>query len=248
MSDSKVHSYPHEMFTVVEVEVNSRCNRKCSYCPVSILPVPDVPRLMSEEVFQRLLSELSRIKFSGRMSYHFYNEPLLRTDLEELIERCSNRLPEAHQVLYTNGDLLTDDRYLRLEKAGIAHFIVTSHDSLSYPSRPKQTILFPSDLKLTDRGGIMFKLSDPLTLACYAPSEMLIVTVTGDVVLCYEDAKRTQVMGNIVSSPLEEIWFSVEFVRLRNLLANGRRGQGAAICKGCDNNAHQALGDSWFAL
>jgi len=45
------------LFDVVEIEVNSRCNRSCHYCPVSVLPVSGQAR-MSRTVFTVLIDNL----------------------------------------------------------------------------------------------------------------------------------------------------------------------------------------------
>jgi cyclic pyranopterin phosphate synthase len=239
-----------EMLRAVEIEVNSRCNRKCGYCPVSVLPIPSVPKYMSDSVLDALLRELAAISFAGRISYHFYNEPLLRRDLEEVVRKVAARLPLAFQVLYTNGDMLTDERYETLLGAGINHFKVTSHSLRQHPVRPLQEVLVPADLELTNRGGTMTNLpqatAETLTLTCFAPSDMVIVTVTGDVVLCYEDAERRHVMGNILESSLAEIWFSKAFVRIRQLLSQGRRSEASALCGLCTNRVHQIQGTSYY--
>src|SRR5579884_3424923 len=117
-----------DTIVAVEIEINSRCNRKCSYCPVSILPAPKAPKMMSEQVISRILEELARLPFEGRLSYHFYNEPLIRRDLEQIIKRFAERLPNAYQVLYTNGQLLTQKRYESLIQAGIHLIKITSHN------------------------------------------------------------------------------------------------------------------------
>src|SRR6266550_3893060 len=88
--------------SVVELEVCSRCNRACPYCPVSTHPMPPVPARMSDGVFGRAVDELARVGFAGRISYHLYNEPLLRTDLARLVAIVADRLPDALQVLNTN--------------------------------------------------------------------------------------------------------------------------------------------------
>lgn len=239
---------PYVEISTVEVEINSRCNRKCGYCPVSILPVPNVARYMNDEVFGRLLGELRRIRFRGRFSYHFYNEPLLRKDLERMVAWAHTELADIHQVLFTNGDLLNDQRYTSLRDAGIELFVVTSHSGLPYPERPHQIVQYPSDLELTNRGGIMIDLPkvtpDILHTPCFAPSEMLIVTVTGDVVLCYEDAERKYVMGNILDNSIEEIWLAEEFVDIRNKVAEGHRTGTTSICNACNNLAHAIRGTS----
>lgn len=234
-------------FSVVEVEVNSRCNRVCGYCPVSVLPRSDGPRHMSDQVFDRLLSELARINYHGKFSFHFYNEPLLRKDLERLVEKVAQEIPSAYRLLYTNGDLLTDERYRLLLNAGIDHFLVTSHSGILVPERPKQTVQYPDELVLTSRAGLVnVGVRQPLhNRPCWAPSDMLIVTITGEIVLCCEDAKRTMRMGNIMNHSIEDLWFSPEFVRLRSLLQNGRRAEAGGACSRCDNAEYYGPGENY---
>lgn len=236
------------LFSVVEIEVNSRCNLKCAYCPVGVLPPPPVPKFMSDDVFFRLVSELQRLKYKDRVSYHFYSEPLLRRDLERLVAAVSSSLPQCLQMLFTNGDLLTSERYECLFDAGIDHFVVTRHDGSSFPQREKQTVLLPQNLVLTNRGGLLTnvaKLSEPLVRPCYAPTDMLVVTVPGDILLCCDDSKRTEIMGNILDRPLDEIWFAPNFERLRGLLQLGRRAEASVTCTGCSNTEYFAPGENY---
>ncbi len=164
------------LFTVVELEVNALCNRVCDYCPIAVLPkVPKVPKLMSEEVLERALEELCRIEFRGRISYHFYNEPLVRKDLARIVRRVREVLPGAFQLLYSNGDLLTDARHAELLDAGIDHVLVTRHVGGEYAERPQQTVQWARDLVLTNRAGIMKKvarLAQPMRRSCWAPTDM----------------------------------------------------------------------------
>jgi 2-deoxy-scyllo-inosamine dehydrogenase (SAM-dependent) len=223
---------------MVEVEVNSRCNKRCVYCPVSIDPPNAQPRLMDPDLYDRLLDELARLDYRGRLSYHFYNEPLLHPRIVDIVRLTRRRLPAARQVLYSNGDLLSDELYARLTAEGVARFIVTSHDRKPVPERPDQVVLMPEDLVITNRGGALEALEEPLELPCFAPSTMLIVTVTGDVLLCYEDYYRTQAFGNIRRAPLDEIWFSAPFEKIRRRLVRGDR-TASPLCRECNNRAHQ---------
>ena len=225
-------------FTVVEIEMNSLCNQRCTYCPVSILPVPDVPKNMSDDVFNKLLDELCQIDFSGKISYHFYNEPLLRHDLEKYIAQVKDTLPNAFQLLFTNGTLLTEERYNNLLKAGIDHFLVTRHDFAPMPERPRQTVEFPNDLIVSNRGGTMYQLKEPLNLPCFVPNESLIVTVTGEILLCCDDAQRKIIMGDLKKQSIEEIWFSDKFIEIRELLKKGRRDTASSICRHCSNKEY----------
>ena len=232
----------------VELEVNSRCNRKCSYCPVSIMPFPQVPRLIQERVLSAFIERLKEIDFDGRISFHFYNEPLIHKDLEGIVRRVLRAVPKCRPVLFTNGDLLTQQRYDSLVDAGLQMIVITSHSGKSHPPRPKQIVQFSHDLVLTNRGGKMEDLPRAtewdFSQRCYAPSEMLIVTITGEVVLCYEDADRSHVMGNICDQSIIEIWNSKNYSRVRAELEAGNRKGACEMCMHCTNRAHTTAGKS----
>lgn len=197
---------------------------------------------MSAALFQKIILELADIQFSGRLSFHFFNEPLLRRDLGELVAWARARLPLAYFVLYTNGDLLTDERYAILLDAGIDLFLVTRHDFDAYPSRPFQFVQHPHNFTISGRGGTIAESTKPLDIACFAPSEMLNITVDGDVVLCHEDAERRYIMGSFATQTLPEIWFGERFEEFRGPLESGNRFGAAVICQRCDNRLYPVPG------
>src|SRR5689334_10289174 len=90
------------MFRAVEIEVNSMCNRKCVYCPNVSDKRP--PGYMDDRLFNKIIDELGAIDFDGRLSYHFYGEPLLDKRLPGFIERSKQRVPHSHTEIYSNGD------------------------------------------------------------------------------------------------------------------------------------------------
>jgi GTP 3',8-cyclase len=231
-------SCPVSWPSVVEIEIGVRCNRTCIYCPNSTIGSTSSTSFMDIGLFERIIAQLTEIAFSGRLSFHFYNEPLLRKDLEVLVASARAALPLAHLVLYTNGDLLTDSRYHSLLDAGIDFFMVTRHDSEPMKPRLHQRVQFPSDLDISGRAGAVMGVAKPLQRACHAPSEMLIVMVNGDVILCHEDARREVVIGNLNQSPLRNIWFSEEMERFRYHLLRGNRQGAGAVCARCDHQAY----------
>jgi 2-deoxy-scyllo-inosamine dehydrogenase (SAM-dependent) len=195
---------------------------------------------MDTGLYRRIIMQLSGIGFSGRLSFNFYNEPLLRKDFETLVAIARKALPLAWLMLYTNGDLLTDVRYDSLIEAGIDFFIVTRHGRGPMKSRPHQQVQFPEDLDISGRGGAVASAPEPLRRACHAPSEMLIVTVNGDVVLCHEDARREVIFGNLGDSNLRDIWFGDEMKRFRQSLLLGKRQQTSSVCARCDHRGYPA--------
>lgn len=202
---------------------------------------------MSDEVFVATVRQLAEAAFAGRISYHLYNEPLLRRDLARLVSVVDELLPEALQLVNTNGDLLDDARYSELRRAGVDYFYVTRHEPGPYPERPFQIVQDSAALTLTNRGGTLIHLPPPSAettrTPCWAPSEMLIVTVTGDVLLCYEDARREHVLGNVLASCLPEIWNDETTVALRGRLQSGDRTV-SSLCLACSNVSHPEAGRS----
>lgn len=224
--------------SVVEIEIGVRCNRACVYCPNATIGPTSSSSFMEISLFRRIIAQLSEIGFSGRLSFHFYNEPLMRKDIDALVAIARAGLPLAYLVLYTNGDLLTDERYDNLIEAGIDFFIVTRHGGEPMKSRLYQHVQFPEDLDLSGRAGAVVGVKAPLQRACYAPCEMLIVTVNGDVVLCHEDARREVVIGNLGHATIQDIWFGKEMEQFRYHLVRGRRREAGQICARCDNHLY----------
>lgn len=225
-------------FSVVEIEVSRRCNRRCDYCPQAFDWYRGPERRMDRPLFDSIIDQVAATDFSGRLGFHLYNEPLLRKDLSVLVAHARARLPNAYLVLYTNGDLLDDDRYAELLDAGIDHFLVTRHDGGAFPTRLFQTVQRPGDFMLSGRGGAIDRMNEPWRLACHAPSEMLMIRYTGEVVLCHEDAQSRHVMGDLRRDALADVWFSHRFEAARRLLEAGDREAASGICGACDNRLH----------
>jgi 2-deoxy-scyllo-inosamine dehydrogenase (SAM-dependent) len=239
------------MLEVVECEINTACNRRCVYCPQSVGIVPKENHLIDDSVFEWLLDDLERIEFAGRFSHHLFGEPLLHPNLTSLVRRIAARLPKAAQVLFTNGDLLTDDLVEELVEAGIALVAVTRHERGPYPQRRHQAVQYARELRFTSRGGtIPFLLKkkrrevDQLRkLPCHAPSEMAIVTWDGLVLRCYEDARREGQLGDLKTHTLAAIWAASEHLRAQ--LVGGARCDAGGPCSTCDNGSHASAGQSF---
>ncbi|MDH4218054.1 MAG: radical SAM protein [Candidatus Aminicenantes bacterium] len=105
----------------ISFEVTHSCNAKCSHCH---LHGPVKEDRASPERLGEICREISPVvaQASG-------GEPLLRKDLEQIIQawRVPNRAPFI--VVTTNATLLTLDRYKSLREAGVDEFSI----SLDYP-------------------------------------------------------------------------------------------------------------------
>ncbi|MFM6929762.1 MAG: radical SAM/SPASM domain-containing protein [Bdellovibrio sp.] len=235
-------------FKAVEIEINHDCNRTCAYCPNSMTERKHQGR-MTESLFRQILGELKQLNYQGRISYHFYNEPLLSPDLDKFVLLTKEYLPQCRIEIFTNGTLLNEARLLDLITRGVDKFTVTKHHSTKeYPFEDLLKTLSPEvrdkikfqhykDLILTSRGGLLGigykEEKPPLNLPCFIPSMVLIVTVNGNVVPCYEDYNEENFMGNLKDKSLMEIWHSDKYRQFRKDLQQRKR-DAYPVCRSCN--------------
>jgi 2-deoxy-scyllo-inosamine dehydrogenase (SAM-dependent) len=216
----------------IAIEISQHCNRRCTYCPVSTAPKP-VERI-DRALFQEIVEQLAAAGFDGKIKYHFFNEPLLNKDLEALVAFARARVPRARNVIYTNGDLLTERRARRLFAAGVDRFIVTDHGGRALTpfvvsagsrwrwSRSGVTI------RTIDRRTFLFNRGGLLDLArtrhfgfCAYPAYEAVINIDGNVLMCCNDYHGAHVFGNVQETPLIEIWESEPMRRVREELMRG---------------------------
>lgn len=207
---------------------------------------------MEPDLYQKIIQQLKDIEFQGRISYDFYNEPLLSPNLITFSELAKKELPRVEIHLYTNGSLLDLDKFRKLKKAGVTKFIITKHEdhfNESKPYRFERTLKELTDrelksvdyrdytnLKLTNRAGalnhIQSSIEDIQNYPCFIPTFMMTITVNGTVLPCFEDFYQKMAMGNIKDQHIRDIWQRPEYVRFRKMLMLGQRSS-YEICKNC---------------
>ena len=239
-----------ELFRNVEIEINTDCNRKCSYCPNS-KHKSIKKKSMKKEMFERIMNELCKVSFTGRISYHFYNEPLLCENIVYFVAQAKEKLPKCNQVLYSNGDRLDKPLFVKLLKSGVDLFVITNHNkigelelhpfhkvyySLSEEEKKHVVYLTEKDLNLTNRGGTLTNLgiNEKSNMPCYMMKSLIVIDVDGNVICCFEDYYKKMIVGNIEKSSLLDIWNDKNYVKIREELSQGNRFV-SGICEKCNN-------------
>ena len=231
---------------MVEIEINHHCNRACSYCPNSVAARKEQGE-MEPELFIRIMKELAFNNYQGSISYEFYNEPMLAKNFEWFVQTTRHYLPNNRIDLYTNGTLLSLEKFRTAHHLGVSRFIVTKHQGInSYlfddtfsqlTDEEKSIVIYQSykDLKLTNRGGIVKAGPDKALhlTPCLIPEFLMVVTVLGNVLPCFEDFHEENIMGNIGSESLMDIWESNKFKSFRSNLRKGLRHL-ESPCKNCN--------------
>lgn len=110
----------------VEIGISSFCNRKCWFCPNSIIDRNSCNMELNENLFLKLLSELREINYSNNICLHRYNEPLYNKELLiKRIKQVREYLPQAYIYIFTNGDYLTLDYLKLLENIGVNAMLIS---------------------------------------------------------------------------------------------------------------------------
>jgi len=240
------------LFEAVEIEINSNCNLSCSYCPNSVGERIEKGQ-MQPELYENILQQLQDLGFTGRIAYDFYNEPLMSRNLKNYVALTKKRLPATSIEIYTNGTLLEKSLLLELLEIGVDKLVITEHEkvkatpirsyfsSLPAEVQSKVTLRGFSELKLTNRGGILKGIRSEVSttlLPCQIPSMMITITVNGSLVPCFEDFYQKNQMGNVFKERIIDIWNKPEYIDFRDRLNKGLRHQ-FECCKDC--NRLQAL-------
>lgn len=103
----------------VSCELTSVCNAKCLHC-YAIPSTPVVSELTTDD-WKEVFDELREINTFGVALTG--GEPLLRNDLEELVEYCSNL--NLNPTLATNASVLTKDRLIGLFSLGLTGLLIS---------------------------------------------------------------------------------------------------------------------------
>ncbi len=240
------------LFDHIEVETINRCNGNCSFCPVNRNVDTREKAVMSEKLFQRIVGQLEELKYMGRFTTFSNNEPLLDDRIIDFNEYARNHLPNARMHLYTNGTLLTLDKFKRLIDVLDELIIDNYHQELKLIKPCEQIVEYcqehpelkskvsivlrrPNEI-LTSRGGDApnrKELVDYGMDKCLLPFKQMIIRPTGKVSLCCNDALGKYTLGDVSKDSLLDVWYGEQFREVRTNLEKGRAWMGN--CRYCDN-------------
>lgn len=246
---NKWATYGHaDIFTALDIETNSRCNLKCSYCPVSEFDRGD--HYMAEELFRKIIDDLASFPFTyrGRISPHFYGDPLIDERLPRLLRYAHEQLPKAEIIIHTNGIKLTKEAYRSLVDVGITGFLITRHlrylpknvlDILNEEKDAKRyiTIQTLDNVGLFNRGGIKRVKTPHVSKRCYYVSDEIAIDYRG-YVICTNDFFVRESFGNVNERSLGDIWWDPEFQSIRKRLRAGDQ---------CLTHCRESLGQTAIA-
>lgn len=239
------------LFDNIEVETINRCNGNCSFCPVNRNADPREKKVMAWELFQNIVCQLEEIHYSGRFTTYSNNEPLLDERIVAFNQYAREHLPDAKMHMFTNGTLMTMDKFIALTEVLDELIIDNYHQELKlikpceqileycgmHPELKKKVTISlrkPQEI-LTSRGGTAPNRKELVEYGqdrCVLPFKQMIIRPDGKISLCCNDALGRFTLGDANKERLLDIWYGARFRMVRECLYKGRQNWGN--CKNCD--------------
>ncbi|MBR5504133.1 MAG: radical SAM/SPASM domain-containing protein [Methanobrevibacter sp.] len=241
------------LFINIEIEIINRCNGTCSFCPVNKNADPRELTYMPDELYEKIINELDYLDYDGSIAFHSNNEPFLDKRLYKFVKYAREKLPNAYLYFFTNGTLLTLDKFKEIievldmliidnynDKKELIPPIKEVYDYILENPELKEKVYIDLRLQnqvLTSRGGEANNRKDVnlLKSSCLLPYTKIVVQPDGTVPLCCCDPFAKEVMGNANENTLEEIWNNEKFNAIREKLYQKEDSRKSIdLCKQCD--------------
>tara|TARA_B100000315_G_scaffold140977_1_gene129999 strand:+ start:3483 stop:4400 length:918 start_codon:yes stop_codon:yes gene_type:complete len=242
----------YDIFYVIDIETIALCNRgktSCeSYCPVSIINRKN--KYMDENLYYKIIDDLSFINFKGSIRPHFYSEPLLDKRLVRFVKYARAKCPNSEILIKSNGDYLSFDKYNELIDAGVNKFKITQYDGYFQKNIVDIYLKLNSDQRKSFQVRVLNSFYENrgmysreeveggwvINEVCNFPIEQMHVTSDGNAVVCPNDFDGAEItLGNVIENSLIDIWQSDYYLNIRKQMQKGDRKILGQLCVGCNH-------------
>lgn len=104
--------------TQLQIETTTACNATCKMCPRDLATRSTHSEKMDTEVFWETVRQAHEEMGINVVVPFMDGEPLADSRMVDFVEGCAERWPALELGWFTNGSLLTEERAMRLLKAG----------------------------------------------------------------------------------------------------------------------------------
>ena len=248
---AKIDKQGVPLFSRVEVETINRCNGECTFCPVNKNDDPRPLLKMTDELYEKIIKELHELDYSGEFCLFANNEPFLDKRLEAMAKTARELLPKARIEIYSNGTVLSLDRFIEIIPYLDLLAIDNYNDKLKYnePTKAIQAYLKKNPeykhkvsirmrretALMSTRGGQAPNNNKrkALPISCLLPFYHLYIRPDGKIGLCCVDALYKYTLGDVSVQSLKEIWYNENYMKIREQIRMGR--ETLDICMYCDS-------------
>ena len=241
------------LFRNVVIETINRCNGKCEFCPANTRDETRVLKKMSVDMFESIVSQLEKMKWSGKMFMCANNEPFIDKRILMFSRLAKEKIRDVQIVIITNGTLLSIEKMD--EMAGIVDQLIINDYSKKYSLSETHKKIYRyvknnherfkgmrvtinrrySKEILATRAGMAPnkpKKNVNITAPCIYPFTDFVIFPDGEVGMCCNDCKEITDYGNVNVQSIKEIWCNAKFHALRKSMWGGDRS--FPFCRECD--------------
>jgi len=250
---ARIYSKDLPGLATIELNVSELCNRTCSFCPRHDPSLyPNQKKFMDISTVQTLVEQIQNSDWSGNVHLSGFGEPHSHPDLLGIVKTLKQS-DKIYLEITTNGDRLVDkdtDELVELFNNGLDVINVDCYDSKEQYITRKEVLKkigvtynirnyidqgmekAVTDYGFTNRGGTLGEVSS--TGTCHLPFYKTMIDWNGDIVLCCSDWHREAgSFGNILKSPLTNIWNGSKIKNIRESLLDSKR---TGVCSKCSMN------------
>ena len=255
LNDRIVDSYDMDNLPLpleVEIETVNRCNGDCPFCPVNVHEPQRPYAKMTDELFYKIIDDLSELNYSGQLAIYSNNEPFLDERIIKFHEYAREKVPNAFIHMYTNGSVMGLEKFKQIipyldemvldiydDRQIITPVIQPVYDYVESHEELHEKVLFSLRLKheiLNSRGGQSPNKKDEAHRSkakCVLPFQELIIRPTGHISLCAADALGKYDLGEMNTMTIMQAWHSEKHEEIRKAMKKTGR-KGLMLCDKCD--------------
>jgi radical SAM protein with 4Fe4S-binding SPASM domain len=240
---------------VLEIELQSDCNRDCHFCPrhedrSGIRKDKDGKHVrisMPTEVVKSVLDQAAKLNYKGPIGFHRLSEPFLDKRYIEIVTYAKKLGLMISE--FSNGDVIKNNiEFCKKIDGLIDKITIGLYDYKNHEERDKQMEFWRNRFKKTK---VEFSLAGEFPVIrqnsdlydkniikkvinnrCFGTNGLRI-RYDGEVSLCCEDDQCKFNLGNVFNSSLEDIWWSEKHVKIIKELRKPGGRKKYPLCRKC---------------
>lgn len=235
------------------IETINRCNSTCEFCCANKNAETRPFCRMEQDLFEKIIDQIAEWDYSGYISLFANNEPFMDTRVVDLHRYIREKLPKAKIKVFTNGLLLTVEKFREIapyvdlliinnycENRKLHKNVRELYDYLKANPKLHENIDVQINVRyikevLTNRAGTapnkkasVKSIKEP----CLFPYTDMVIYPNGIVGICCCDVKEVTNLGDLNKETVQQVWNGEKAEKFRKQLMNGRNGH--KFCAHCD--------------
>lgn len=229
----------------IVLTLSRKCNYNCSFCPQSNINIPNDFKngFLSLETTDAIIKNLDN-KFTGTFSLSGFGEPTLNPDFFSIVSKLKNETSAKIDIISNGSDL---NKLFKCD-ADTIHISCYNPKTEEYLIKETQKDLRFKILakykqeNFNNRAGNVYIIDQQYNQCCNVLLMKLSIDYNGDILKCCSDWTKKDILGNVYTNSIWNIWFNKTKHDKINMINDHR--ELIKICQDC--NAEGSLYGSQY--